>query len=583
MESAVNQEEEEEEEGGGGRISRLFIVENGACHRLVQDSLGASEFRIWYGGLPKEHDRAIDDEGNAYAIARVHADADKRVRINAIQRLEELLNPVLIVVLNPGFTYDDLVARHVASKDRWFLASDPEYIQAVLSIRGRVVPRESLACMMLLHPHGQQQQPRPGPAAELNPDDAAAIADAIAANEREAADQAIMRDGDDWQRVMQGGGGGGGHEEAIEEEEEERPAAVAVAEIINDRGYPEGGYQSRLADVILPVALAGAVVDFYGVRAEFLQRQARDNALRRNAGPRSGAAARANQASPAASVASGVHSVGLRRGQAGSLARQRMAQNQTLSAVRNALKKPESRKMVEKREEDKDIDAMPVTADDNTCMICMTSHITTLAIPCMHLLFCNGCITKWIEKAPKCPSCNTPVSSTVQVRGKFNPQDEHQRRKRDAGHVTAIANALQEEAAILLRRASEISQADDKRASPPPPPREPVSIQPVSIQPVPESVFDVDEDGLVNMDEDDCDIEEDEEEEEKEEEDNEEEDEEEEEEEEKVVVVSKYRRIARPPAPPPPPSQMRRRNTPKTSKTKRATRTTDGGNAKRKR
>jgi len=95
--------------------------------------------------------------------------------------------------------------------------------------------------------------------------------------------------------------------------------------------------------------------------------------------------------------------------------------------------KPEVKKKLEKRNrtEEPGIAAMPVSADDNTCMICLHSHVTTAALPCGDLMFCNACITKWLAKSKTCPHCRAEVLSTVQVVTKFNPNEEAKKQKQE--------------------------------------------------------------------------------------------------------------------------------------------------------
>lgn len=109
------------------------------------------------------------------------------------------------------------------------------------------------------------------------------------------------------------------------------------------------------------------------------------------------------------------------------------------------------------REEDPNIGAMCTTAEDNTCTICMESHITTLVLPCNHMLFCHGCISKWVDAHGNCPTCKTAVVTTVQPRTKFDAPNEHKRRRLETEPGTAPeankhSKARRKEVAELLRK-----------------------------------------------------------------------------------------------------------------------------------
>ena len=47
------------------------------------------------------------------------------------------------------------------------------------------------------------------------------------------------------------------------------------------------------------------------------------------------------------------------------------------------------------------------------CGICMDNNRDTVIMPCMHFMFCHGCLTK----APKtCPACRGPISGLLQCK-----------------------------------------------------------------------------------------------------------------------------------------------------------------------
>lgn len=111
------------------------------------------------------------------------------------------------------------------------------------------------------------------------------------------------------------------------------------------------------------------------------------------------------------------------------------------------------------RDETENTMAMGMTAENNTCMICMTSHITTAVLPCRHHLFCNVCITKWLENSKTCPMCKQEVLTCVQLIGHLDVQEECRKRERDPGYMETIASELEEEAAELRKKAREMRGA----------------------------------------------------------------------------------------------------------------------------
>jgi hypothetical protein len=85
--------------------------------------------------------------------------------------------------------------------------------------------------------------------------------------------------------------------------------------------------------------------------------------------------------------------------------------------------------LARKREEPEEIEAMCTTAEDNTCMVCETRHITTVMIPCGHMYYCNECSNQWVDAHHNCPVCKEAVVAVLQCRTKFDVIDEHKRRK----------------------------------------------------------------------------------------------------------------------------------------------------------
>jgi len=117
-----------------------------------------------------------------------------------------------------------------------------------------------------------------------------------------------------------------------------------------------------------------------------------------------------------------------------------------------------AKKAMELRNEDDDMEAMFVSADDNSCMICLSRHVTAMLLPCLHYKFCKECITEWVKKTPKCPECRTEDVTIVQPRGRFDAQDEHRKRKGNPEHLEKLAGKLEREAVALREKASNIRE-----------------------------------------------------------------------------------------------------------------------------
>jgi hypothetical protein len=113
--------------------------------------------------------------------------------------------------------------------------------------------------------------------------------------------------------------------------------------------------------------------------------------------------------------------------------------------------------LAKKREEPPDMRAMCTTAKMNTCTICMENHITTMVLPCRHTLFCNRCITEWVDAHGTCTACRADVTTTVQMitnfdvieenkRRKVDPADSEERKNAAKAHRKEVADALRKEA-----------------------------------------------------------------------------------------------------------------------------------------
>jgi flagellar motor protein MotB len=85
---------------------------------------------------------------------------------------------------------------------------------------------------------------------------------------------------------------------------------------------------------------------------------------------------------------------------------QRLSQQAAAAAVQQALK-----------------DAQEKVEQATMCQICFEQPRDTVLMPCMHFLYCAGCVRKGVEQAAagkdggalRCPVCRAPVSGQVVV------------------------------------------------------------------------------------------------------------------------------------------------------------------------
>jgi hypothetical protein len=100
----------------------------------------------------------------------------------------------------------------------------------------------------------------------------------------------------------------------------------------------------------------------------------------------------------------------------------RAAAARALEVVNNSA---DAKKLVQPRlEKSNDVTAVATTADENTCIICVDSHITTMLFPCLHYQFCSGCITAWKDNHNEdCPVCRAKIELVLQPRGKLTLDD----------------------------------------------------------------------------------------------------------------------------------------------------------------
>lgn len=127
------------------------------------------------------------------------------------------------------------------------------------------------------------------------------------------------------------------------------------------------------------------------------------------------------------------------------------ARNNARAAQQLVNADPAVKKMVAPRmEKSDDVDAVAMTAEDNTCTICLQSHVTTMLFPCLHYLFCAGCVGVWQSGGNKeCPICRTEIKMVLQPRGKVSIDELRARSAgpvADEAPVAAVAVAVAEAA-----------------------------------------------------------------------------------------------------------------------------------------
>lgn len=105
--------------------------------------------------------------------------------------------------------------------------------------------------------------------------------------------------------------------------------------------------------------------------------------------------------------------------------RERVDAAASARAARQLVEAPDVQRMIAPRlQKSNDKDAMPLTVDDNTCTVCMESHITTMLFPCLHYVFCAGCIEAWKDNGhTECPLCRIKIELVLQPRGKVSLEE----------------------------------------------------------------------------------------------------------------------------------------------------------------
>ena len=60
-------------------------------------------------------------------------------------------------------------------------------------------------------------------------------------------------------------------------------------------------------------------------------------------------------------------------------------------------------------------DAPPAPPDDPICCVCMAADKTHAFVPCGHKCVCSGCAQALMSSTRKCPMCNSPSTTTMQI------------------------------------------------------------------------------------------------------------------------------------------------------------------------
>lgn len=100
--------------------------------------------------------------------------------------------------------------------------------------------------------------------------------------------------------------------------------------------------------------------------------------------------------------------------------------------------------------EDRNVPAMTILREHNTCMICAESHITSMVLPCAHLLFCRDCVETWKAKANNCPQCRGAIQMIVDPKGAVDFRSEHTSRTKTDTGARKFKEALSQELAELM-------------------------------------------------------------------------------------------------------------------------------------
>lgn len=127
-------------------------------------------------------------------------------------------------------------------------------------------------------------------------------------------------------------------------------------------------------------------------------------------------------------------------------------ETQQISRVVSVMKTDDRVKHVTKAvaAEDRKVPAMTILREHNTCMICAKYHITSMVLPCAHLLFCRNCIEIWKAKANNCPQCRHEINMIVDPKGAVDFRCEYNNRNNTETGAREHREALSQELEELM-------------------------------------------------------------------------------------------------------------------------------------
>ena len=397
----------------------------------------------------------VGNDSSAYGVT-VSMAAEPRARMNNLPRLAKETGCTLLVLVNPGYTVDDLKRRRIELpvECSCFFAAESEFMCDVLDA--------GPAIRNLLRPVFGEPVPvapaPPPPVIDVDDDD-----DGL---DRMVADFGQVRgiSGERrYRRILTGE-----DDDAADEEEnvdeiiakaerdfqelERREAAAAAAA---SRGGGGGQISINSNSVIImrgdgPPPSRRDVQNFVSSRVNGGLVAPRRN---RSDPPNRVFAAPPPPPPPPRRVAVGPPN---RRSIAVARAQEEQTRAQLSNLARRAADSNTAnervKEMVKPREEESGLLAMATTAASNTCIICASNHVTTMVLPCRHTLFCYKCITVWIEQAHNCPSCRGNVDTAIQMITNTDVNTESKKRLLDPVYANTVADELCKDAEEIRKR-----------------------------------------------------------------------------------------------------------------------------------
>jgi hypothetical protein len=354
----------------------------------------------------------------------VSMSSDPRVRMNNLPRLVRETTCSRLVLVNPGYTREDLRRRRVDLPEACtlYFVTDSEHMCTALGanqevrgllrpVFGEPPPSRNIEQMVAdfgsppPFPFRESEQPPP-PQVWLVDD---------AAEEEEDVDAIVAQAERDFQEL------------------ERREAAAAAA-------------AAAAPSPFAGISIQGSSVIFLGPQPP--SRRDVQNAVSRINGGYS--APRRAPPPPPRPHPNNRRSIAIAR------AEERRNRDQLSDLARRATAPDSServKEMVKPREEEAGIPAMTITAANNTCIICVSAHITTAVLPCRHMHFCYTCIAQWVDKTHNCPVCRGTVETAIQLIGPTDVNSESKKRTLDPVYANKLADELCKDAEEIRKRA----------------------------------------------------------------------------------------------------------------------------------